>query len=181
MPRGYKNPHPTVQVNKTVDARDNNDSIGQKVEQKLIHNPVTGKLDMPAPPEVEPIRLGGDIDALEEAQRVAAMEAFMNELVQINVAPGTPERGDTEFISLACNGRHQLVRRGGDIWVRRCFVEILAHAKTTSWEQRQNPQNPLDLSDKQMIPTHTFMYPFQVVQDTQRGRQWFEQLKAQPF
>lgn len=103
------------------------------------------------------------------------LEAFMNEPVTINVS-GSAIEGDLPVISVIVNGVVQPIPRGSEVVVKRKYVEALARAKTTGYKQQVNPIDPSDIS---MVPSTALTYPFTVIQDTHRGKEWLRRVMAQ--
>lgn len=115
---------------------------------------------------------------VENATTTSALdlEAFMHELVKVRVH-GSPEEGALPVVSVIVNGTIQPVPRDAEVTVKRKYVEALARAKATSYKQVTNPVDP---SDIRMVPTTVLSYPFTVLEDTERGKNWLRNLLAQP-
>lgn len=123
-------------------------------------------------PVVETVAETKDFSAL------AASEAFMNELVTVEVHATTDEN-QAPHIIVNCNGTNQPILRGVRMQVRRKYVEILARMKETKYTQVvPNPAAP-DVSE--MRARSGLAYPFTVVDDPNpRGRAWLQNVLAEP-
>lgn len=101
---------------------------------------------------------------LESAESLnVEMEAFMNELVIINIA----ESGDPTAenpVMLSINGRAVYVKRGEDAVVRRCYVEQLLRAKPVGIRTEVGRDQNGDPTNK-ITKTQAMKYPFSVVRD----------------
>lgn len=103
--------------------------------------------------------------------------AFMNEEVTVRVHPST-DKNANPFPEVFVNGRVQRFVRGAEQKVRRCFVEVLARAKGTTFDnvKMKDPEG----EDKYVYPTHTAeVYPFVVIGDTPKGDVWLKRVMAQ--
>ncbi|MFA6972408.1 MAG: hypothetical protein WC208_13565 [Gallionella sp.] len=103
--------------------------------------------------------------------------AFMNEIVTVRVHP-TTDKNANPFPEVFVNGRVQRFVRGAEQKVRRCFVEVLARAKGTTFDnvKSKDPEG----EDKYSYPTHTAeVYPFVVINDTPKGEAWLKSVLAQ--
>lgn len=110
--------------------------------------------------------------------KLAADEAFMNEIVTIHVHSTTDENQPTQFL-LNCNGVNQPVVRGIQMDVKRKYVEILARMKETKYTQvTPNPAAP-DVSE--LRARHGLVYPFDLIADRNpKGRAWLSNVLAEP-
>jgi len=129
--------------------------------------------------------LGGVVEVennLDNLKQKAERLAFMEEPVTINIAEGT-EKNAEKFVFLAVNGvgagPHNIpwVPRGQDVVVKRKFVNVLLNARAVRYKNeeivdqkgvRQNVQRAY-VAD---------IYPFQVVEDTARGRDWLRLMRS---
>ena len=103
--------------------------------------------------------------------------AFMNEEVTVRVHPST-DKNANPFPEVFVNGRVQRFVRGAEQKVRRCFVEVLARAKGTTFDNVK--MKDTEGEDKYVYPTHTAeVYPFVVIGDTPKGDAWLKQVMAQ--
>lgn len=110
--------------------------------------------------------------------KLAAEEAFMNEVVTIMVHSTTDENQPSQFI-LNCNGVNQPVVRGMEMAIKRKYVEILARMKETKYTQHvPNPAAP-DVSE--LRARHGLVYPFDLIKDANpKGRAWLSHVLAEP-
>jgi hypothetical protein len=116
---------------------------------------------------VEPVT-NMDMDAVD-------LEAFMHEEVLIYVHP-TRESGSLDVIVPGVNGINMPIPRGVDVPVKRKYVEALARGHSIQYEQRvQNPSQPENI---QMIEKKVPDYPFDVKQDTKKGKEWLRRIYA---
>lgn len=104
-----------------------------------------------------------------------ALEAFMHEPVEIYVHP-SKEKGILEVITPSVGGINQPIIRGQKKVVKRKYVEALARCHSLTYEQRvQNPSQPENI---QMIEVKVSDYPFDVTNDTKKGKAWLERIYA---
>jgi hypothetical protein len=110
--------------------------------------------------------------------KLAADEAFMNEMVEIMVHSTTDENQPSQFL-LNCNGVNQPVVRGINMTMKRKYVEILARMKETKYTQHTpNPAAP-DVSE--LRARHGLVYPFDLIKDNNpKGRAWLSNVLAEP-
>jgi hypothetical protein len=107
------------------------------------------------------------------------LEAFMNEIVTINVySDGMP--GALEVICPTVNGVNQPIIRGRDQKVKRKYVEALARARITNYQQDVvDSSRPENIS---MRPVANLAYPFTIREDRNKyGQAWLEALLRQPM
>lgn len=110
--------------------------------------------------------------------KLAADEAFMNELVTVMVHSTTDENQPNHVV-VNCNGMNQPLMRGVPTTVKRKYVEILARMKETKYTQvTRNPSAPDQID---MVARHGLSYPFDLVEDKNpRGRAWLQNVLAEP-
>ena len=107
-----------------------------------------------------------DMDAVE-------MEKFMSETVVVYVHPSR-EAGSLEVITPSVNGTNQPIIRGRDLPIKRKYVEALARCHTIKYEQRvPDPSKP---DNFQMVEKKVPDYPFDVIQDTPKGKAWLKNI-----
>jgi hypothetical protein len=116
---------------------------------------------------------------LESAESLNVdMEAFMNELVIINIA----ESGDPTAenpVMLSINGRAVYVKRGEDSVVRRCYVEQLLRAKPVGIRTEVGRDQNGDPTNK-ITKTPAMKYPFAVVRDDNvNARAWMRKILSE--
>lgn len=107
-----------------------------------------------------------------------AIDAFMNEVLTIQIAE-SPDENDPALVEVSVNGRRQFIRRGVDQDVRRKYVEVLARAKRSDYDQVT-----LDPRDGERVNhlrrRNALRFPFQVVVDPNpTGRAWLRGVLAE--
>lgn len=109
--------------------------------------------------------------------KLAADEAFMNEMVTVMVHSTTDENQPNHVV-VNCNGMNQPLIRGIPTTVKRKYVEILARMKETKYTQvTRNPSAPDQID---MVARHGLSYPFDLVEDKNpRGRAWLQNVLAE--
>lgn len=110
--------------------------------------------------------------------KLAASEAFMNEVVTVLVHSTTDEN-QAPHVIVNCNGMNQPIIRGYPTKIRRKYLEILARMKETKYNQvTRNPAAPDQID---MVARHGLAYPFDLVDDPNpRGRAWLQNVLAEP-
>jgi hypothetical protein len=109
--------------------------------------------------------------------KLAADEAFMNELVTVMVHATTDENQPNHVV-VNCNGMNQPLIRGVPTTVKRKYVEILARMKETKYTQVTRNASAPDQID--MVARHGLSYPFDLVEDNNpRGRAWLQNVLAE--
>jgi hypothetical protein len=109
--------------------------------------------------------------------KLAADEAFMNELVTVMVHATTDENQPNHVV-VNCNGMNQPLIRGVPTTVKRKYVEILARMKETKYTQVTRNASAPDQID--MVARHGLSYPFDLVEDKNpRGRAWLQNVLAE--
>jgi hypothetical protein len=104
-------------------------------------------------------------------------EAFMNEIVEIEIATSTNEN-DPPHILLNVNGTSMPLIRGVPLPVKRKYVEVLARCKETKYRQpTRDMANPE--AGNTLLGNTALTYPFQVLKDTARGMAWLQAVKAE--
>ena len=103
--------------------------------------------------------------------------AFANEMVTVMVHESTDKLAHP-FPEVSVNGRVQRFVRGNEQQVKRYFVEKLARLKQTTFSNVKTKD--VDGEDVYRYPSHTgLLYPFVVVNDSERGKQWLKQVLAE--
>jgi len=104
-------------------------------------------------------------------------EAFANEIVTVMVHESTDKTANP-FPEVWVNGRCQRFVRGNEQKVRRCYVEKLARLKLTTFDNLKTKD--VNGEDVYRYPSHTaLLYPFVVIGDSERGKQWLKQILAE--
>ena len=120
------------------------------------------------------------VQGMEESRdfsKLAADEAFMNELVTVMVHSTTDENQPNHVV-VNCNGMNQPLIRGVPTTVKRKYVEILARMKETKYTQVTRNASAPDQID--MVARHGLSYPFDLVEDKNpRGRAWLQNVLAE--
>ena len=122
--------------------------------------------------QIDPVSLVTDF------KDVANSEAFMNELVTIEVHASTDENQAPHLI-VNVNGTNMPILRGVPTTVKRKYVEVLARMKETRYNQvTPNPAAP-DVSE--MRARTALAYPFTLLEDSNpKGRAWLNHILAEP-
>ena len=106
----------------------------------------------------------------------AELEAFMNEPVMVTVLSGGRDN-EAQFVQVSVNGVIQMFRRNCPIVVKRKFVERLARAKETGYDQELDDRLGERMNAVQ--PINSLRYPFQVNRDDNRlGQAWLRSILA---
>jgi hypothetical protein len=115
----------------------------------------------------------------EGLSKIAAEEAFMNEILEIEIQETADENAAPNGC-LTVNGIFQPWVRGVPIRMRRMFVEVLARNKETKYTpQEPSFQNPMATNTP--VGKTGFVLPFAVLEDPNpRGRAWLAAIKAEP-
>lgn len=156
--------------------------VGQDSTREFQDN---GELNKPRSEQVDGHHLGGELDRIgfdANGKRIRSKKwheemAFMNEIVTVRVHPST-DKNANPLPDVYVNGRVQRFPRGEEIKCRRMFVERLARAKGTTFDNLKI-KGP-DGEDKFVYPTHTAeAYPFVVIDDTPKGQEWLKRILAE--
>lgn len=145
--------------------------MSNKTEARDMRQPPTkslAELGTPDHTDVEIVTNAGLTDA-------ADLEAFMHEHVEIYVHKGrTPADNDVALPNV--NGINQPIVRGNWVKVKRKYVEALARAHTIGYvQQTPDASRPEAI---QMIARAVPDYPFDVRDDTRRGKKWLDAIYA---
>lgn len=123
-----------------------------------------------------------EIDVVEgysdaELRKIMEDESFMNEPVTVRIAT-TTDKNAPPMAMPQVNGVNQPIFRGVPTTVKRKYVEALARARETSYQQQADPNSP-DKID--MVPTTVLSFPFEILRDNNpKGRAWLEKVLAEP-
>jgi hypothetical protein len=118
--------------------------------------------------DVEVVTNAGLTDAAE-------LEAFMNEEVAVFVHKGRND-SDLEVIVPVVGQKNQPIIRGHEQRIKRKYVEVMARSHTIRYEQQvKDPSRPeAFVMVEKKIPD----YPFDVREDTRRGKKWLDAIYA---
>jgi hypothetical protein len=106
----------------------------------------------------------------------AELDAFMNEPVMVTVLSGGKEN-EAPYVQVAVNGVTQMFRRDVPIVVKRKYVERLARAKETGYDQELDDR--LGERMNMLQQTKSLRYPFSVNRDDNpRGSAWLRAVLA---
>jgi hypothetical protein len=101
------------------------------------------------------------------------LEKFMQEPVVVFVHK-TKEKGSLDVITPAVNGVNMPIVRGVATAIKRKYVEALIMSHSVDYEQQINPNSPDQFN---MVKKATPSYPFDVIQDTEKGLEWKKRLE----
>lgn len=106
----------------------------------------------------------------------AELEAFMNEPVMVTVLSGGKDN-ETPYVPVAVNGTTQMFKRDTPMVVKRKYLERLARAKETGYDQTVDDR--LGERMNTLHNRHSLRYPFQVNRDDNpRGAAWLRAILA---
>lgn len=132
-----------------------------------------------------PVTIGeigrGDVDELERVgdMRKAEKLAFMEEPVTI-VVMSSGDENETDLVQVAVNGVTQFMRRDEPITVKRKYVERLARAKKTDFNQALDDSKG-EVSFNILTRRHSLRFPFSVIQDSNpKGAGWLKAILMEP-
>lgn len=106
-----------------------------------------------------------------------ALEAFMQEKVVVMLVPSSDANAPS-VVPFGVNGRTVWVQPGVETLVARCYVERMARAKTTAIKQDLSPGQGEKLNT--LYRRKGVDYNFQVIKDSQRGRDWLNKIMQEP-
>jgi hypothetical protein len=141
-----------------------------EAEQRLASAGVTIVEDQP------------DIQTVAESDlgRVAAEEAFMNQMLDLIIFPTTDPQAPP-YAQIGVNGTMAYIPRGVPVPVRRKHVEVMARLKTTSVTQDMKPNAEGEITMASLRGHTGLVYPFNVIRDPDpRGGTWLAQILAEP-
>lgn len=102
----------------------------------------------------------------------------MQEPVTVMVHDTTDPNAE-ELVPVGVNGRMQYFARGVAQTVRRCYVERLARAKSTSYSQNLDERLG-EQNFNRMKSHHALAYPFSVIEDKNpKGSAWLRGILAE--
>ena len=143
-------------------------------------NVVNENLPKEADVSIGEIGKGSGIEKISETDYVgkSKLAAFMEELLTIKVHQKS-EKGVFEFVNPAVNGINQPIFRDVEVKVKRKYVEALARARVTTYEQiTPDPSKPANI---QMRPKTVICDPFTVIYDPsgKKGKEWLLSITQQ--
>lgn len=136
----------------------------------------------PAEDSLDPLRAVDDAVVLENrrySKEKLEYELFLQELVLVRLQDTTDET-QIPVPQVVNGGQIQFFVRGREQWVKRLALEPLARAKKTTYSQKK-----VRLEDGTesyiMVPHTALMYPFVVLEDTPKGKNWLKGILAEPY
>lgn len=146
--------------------------VGQQLAQPFDIPPL-GEPLVREPEAVEPVAAPltpNDFDAI----------MFMEELVKIRIEP-LQEKHPRKIVDVYVNGVAEWIPVGRPWILRRKFVEILARAKPISVQTQHEGigEGEDGMPNNRIIRNTSSMFPFSVLQDSQRGIEWLNRLMAE--
>jgi len=107
----------------------------------------------------------------------AELEAFMSEPVKIIISESADEN-DPQLVQVGVNGVTQFIVRGMEQVVRRKYVERLARAKRTDYDQTIDDR--LGEAMNRLRRRNALRFPFTVLEDPNpRGQAWLRGVLAE--
>ena len=114
------------------------------------------------------------------------LEAFMNEVLTV-YCDDSPDLNATPKVEVAVNGRRIFIPRGIEtnvghdeygrqVPVKRMYIERLARARRTSYRQ---DMKVTDETMNKLFRHSALEYPFRVVDDSEKGREWLKRIMMQ--
>lgn len=159
-------------IRPTVESQEQ--QVGQDGVREFNGNNEIPHLKTDSPVEISGARRK---DGTHRGQKWMEDMAFANEMVTVMVHESTDPLAHP-FPEVWVNGRVQRFVRGNEQTVRRCFVEKLARLKKTAFANLKTKD--VDGEDVYRYPTSTaLLYPFVIVNPTQRDTQWLKQILAE--
>lgn len=106
------------------------------------------------------------------------LEAFMNEVLTIHI-PESSDENEPPLVDVSVNGRRQFIRRGTEQDVRRKYVEVLARAKRSDYDQvTLDPRDGEGVN--RLRHRRALRYPFTVISDPNPiGHAWLRGVLAE--
>lgn len=127
-----------------------------------------------------------DIQTIAESDmaKLAADDSFMNEPIQVRIAPSiNPNDSPYAAITVSTIGgqtERVVIGRGVVTHCKRMHIEVLARLKQVSYHQRPSPSIDLELGNRLFANTG-LVYPFEIISDANpRGKPWLENILAEP-
>jgi hypothetical protein len=167
---GYTAKNNPVQITQALVAEDQ--EIGQ-AQARTMSSTGAARESLSPIRSVDDIEIDGRVYSKDKLE----YEAFLHEQVYVRVA----DTSDVTMtpLPMSCNGgTMQYFVRNKPQWVKRKFLEPLARAKRRTYKQ-QIVKDEEGLESVAYLPIDTLLYPFEVLQDTPKGKQWLRNLLAQ--
>lgn len=115
-----------------------------------------------------------DGQPMDKLREIMADEAFMNEIVEIRIHK-TSDKNAPVMAMPQVNGVNQPIFRSVTTPVKRKYVEALARARQTDYEQTIPDASSPD--KMMMVPSTVLAFPFEVIRDANPlGRPWLERI-----
>lgn len=117
--------------------------------------------------------------AESDLARVAADEAFMNEIVEVIIFPTTDPQAPP-YARPGVNGEAVTIFRNVPTKVKRKHIEVLARMKETRVTQDLTPSNDGQITMASLRGHTGLAYPFQVIKDPNpKGSAWLGNILAE--
>lgn len=132
-----------------------------------------------AAPEIELGKTESDFESIvtELGANAVGTEVFMNEMLTIIMASNGAD-DETPTVPVGVNGSFIYLPRDEPIQVKRKYVEVLARAKKTDYDQTLDIM--LGERMNRLTQRHVLKYPFTVIHDPNAvGHQWLREILAQ--
>lgn len=133
-----------------------------------------------AAPEIELGDVRGDVESIVTEVGVGGveLEAFMNQELTVIVASNGAD-DETPTVAVGVNGSFIYLPRDEPIRVKRKYLEVLARAKKTDYDQTLD--HSLGERMNKLSQRHVLKYPFTVITDPDgvRGHEWLRSILAQ--
>lgn len=130
-------------------------------------------------PPLSPLEIG-EQESIDPVEQIRAdkleHERFMQEPVTIYLSEASDDNA-TPAVEVSVNGRRVILPRGQNVTVKRMYVERLARAKRTAISQNLDPSLREEVNRVQR--REILDYPFSVIHDSDRGREWLKNIMAQ--
>lgn len=146
--------------------------VGQQLAQDFDIPPL-GEPIIREPEAVEPVAAPLTKNDFDEIM-------FMEELMQIRIEP-LQEKNPRKIVDVYVNGVAEWIPVGRPWILRRKFVEVLARAKPISVQTQHEGigEGEDGMPNNRIIRNTSSMFPFSVLQDSQRGIEWLNRLMAE--
>lgn len=132
-----------------------------------------------AAPEIELGAPRGEPESIvtEVGMDAVKIESFMNDMLTIIVQSNGSD-DETPAVPAGVNGAFIYIPRDEAVNVRRKYVEVLARAKKTDYDQTLD--HSLGERMNKLNTRHVLKYPFTVISDPNpAGHQWLREILAQ--